>query len=377
MHMSRTLFYAKKIVAREHGWTLGINLVFEGREFSMTDIPIQIDERDVGILCPGADTDSGDRFTDTVAIESPHQFESIFGADLADWVPDLLCDVYNGRSWKAKIVDIDGNEIVIDSYLTEEFVSRMTEVLRDSDRLWMEIRVGSTRFNKDWSISIEDETAVFNNIRDGFRPIGASQAQTIIDSLVPLRIFSDREDFKGTVMKSGNSLVLKVTDQCRRMGIEVGDEVSVTLDMNSPGDNTELRVFAARNWTPITDMDALCHRDGCDLGLVRRFIDDFRIIGTLEPHLFKPAMPQFDRMRIFDHLDFFKDENGQNLLVSQPYSKGPKLKDAEEWARRNGCTAEEHREYSWHHPPETTLLVFRRKVNPDWKMPEIKDVRRL
>lgn len=375
--MSKTLFYAKKIVTCENGWTLNINLVFEGREFSMTDIPIHIDECEVSKLCPGADAKMGDRFTDTVAIEGPYQFASIFGSTLADEVPELLCDVYNGRFWNARIVDIEGNEVIIDSYLTDEFVSRITEVLQNSDRLWMEIHVGSTRFNKDWSISIDDYITMFNNIRDGFRPIGASQAQTIIDSLIPLRIFSDREDFKGTVMRSGNSLVLKVTDQCRRMGIEVGDEVSVTLDMNSPHDNTELRVFAAQNWTPIEDVDRLCLRNGCDLELVRRFLDDFHIIGTLEPHMFKPSWPEFDHSGIFDHLNYFKDENGENLLVSQPYSKKSKLKDAEEWARRNGCSVEEHREYSWHYPPETTLLVFRKKVNPDWKMPEIRDTIRL
>lgn len=370
--MSETLFYAKKIVTRGNDrWVLNINLIFDEKEFSMTNTPITIDECEVGKLCPGADTKTESKFVDTVAIDSPYQFASIFGPYLTDEVPELLCDVYNTRSWNARIIDTEGNETTVHTYLTNDFISEMAEILHNLDRFWMEIRIGSTRFKKDWSIKIKDEMTVFCNIRDGFRPIGASQAQTIIDSLIPVRFFSDKENFEGTVMKSGNSLVLKVTDQCRRMGIDVGDNVSVTLDVNTPEDSTDLRVFASQNWSPIKDVDELCHRNGCDLNLVRKFLDDFHIIGTLEQHSFRPSHPGSKYAGIFDHLNFFRDKDGCNLLVSQPYSKESKLKDAEEWARKNGCIAEEHREYSWHFPPDTTLLIFKKKVNPDWNLPKI------
>lgn len=370
--MSKTLFYAKKIVSLEKsGWSLNINLMFEGREFSMTEIPISINESDVTKLCPGARIDKGEYFTDIVPIENEYQFNSIFGYALTDEVPELLCDVYNGRYWYAKMIDTDGNETIVSSYLTEDFVSEMTEILHETDRFWMEIHTSSTFFNKDWSIDIENETTVFSNIQDGLYPIGASKAQTIIDSMIPFNIFSDKEDFKGVVMKSGNSLVLKVTDQCRRMGIDVGDEVSVTLSVNTPTDNTELAVFASLRWKPIGDPDGLCHRNGCDLELVKKFLDDFNIIGTVDSHKFGAMFNPFER-EPFDHPNFFKDKDGNNMIVSQPYLNKDTLRLAEEWARKNGCTVEEHRDYSWHHPPDTTLLVYRKRVNPDWKIPTLR-----
>lgn len=371
--MSGTLFYARKTVTRDGGWTLNIDLIFEGRAFSITDIPVSIRGDDVRDLCPGADPDSGGPFTDTIAVTGRHQFESVFGYALADEAQAILCDVYQGRCWSMRTIDIGGNERVTGAYLTEDFIPRASDILKDSDRFWMEIISGRTRFKEDWTLEVEDETTVFCNIRDGFGPIGPSQAGAVMEMLTPMRMFADSEDFRGTVMKSGNSMVLKVTDQCRRMGLGVGDEVSVRLDAGTPRDNTELRVFASRNWTPISDPDAICHRNGCDLAMVRRFLDDFKVIGTVEAGLFKPGWIQYDDLRLFDHVNFFKTADGTNIIVSQPYSKGSRLKDAETWASRNGCTAEEHRDYSWHHPPDTTLLVFRKRINPDWRIPRVKD----
>ncbi len=371
--MNGTLFYARKTVTGGNGWALNIDLIFEGRKFSITDCPVSITSDDIRDLCPGADPHSDGPFTDTISIAGRQQFESVFGYALADEAQEILCDVYQGRWWVIKTIDLEGNERIAGAYLTEDFIPRASEILKESDRFWMEIRTGRTRFKEDWTVEVEDETTVFCNIRDGFGPIGPSQAAAVIEMLTPMRMFADSEDFRGTVMKSGNSMVLKVTDQCRRMGLGVGDEVSVTLDANTPKDNTELRVFASQIWTPISDSDAICHRNGCDLAMVRRFLDDFKVIGTVEAGGFKPGWIQYDRAGLFDHANFFKTADGTNIIVSQPYSKGSRLKDAEEWASENGCTAEEHRDYSWHHPPDTTLLIFRKRTNPDWKIPQTKN----
>lgn len=370
--MSKTLFRSKKIVTRQDDrWILEINLLFEGREFSMTDIPIVIDESDVKVLCPGADPRTGVRFEDTVAIQDPYQFCSIFREALTDEVPKLLCDVYVGHQWCARFIDVNGKEITIDSYLTEDFIEEVSEALVDSDRFWMQIKMGATRFNDNWTISCPEMDVVYSNYHDGFAPLNSIQAQEIIRSLVPIDIFSDMEEFKGTVMKSGNSLVLKVTDQCRRMGLDIGDDVNVTLNLNTPRDNTELRVFAAQIWYPIADPDDICHRDGCDPELVKKFLDDFDVIGTVESRYFKPADFRSSFHMIFDHLNFFKCKDGSNIIVSQPYINDTKLEYAEEWARINGCTVEEHRDYSWHRPSETTLYIFRKKKRYDWVLPKV------
>ncbi len=376
--MAKTLFRAKKIVTYQNDrWTLNINLMFEGREFSMTEIPISITENDVPILCPGANPDISDYFEDTVSISDPYQFCSIFREALTDEVPELLCDVYAGHAWNARFIDVDGKETLVETYLTEDFIDSVSKVLEDSDRFWMEISMADTRFRKDWSIDCSTMKVVYSNLLDSFSPLNPVQAQEIICSLIPFNIFSDTEEFKGIVMKSGNSLVLKVTDQCRRMGLDVGDEVNVVMNLNTPKDNTELRVFAAQDWTPIANPDDLCHRDGCDLSMVQKFIDDFKIIGTVKSGYFKPADLGSPYYMIFDHLNFFKDKHGTNMVVSQPYKKSTSFKSASEWARLNGCTVEEHQKYSWHRPGETTLYVFKKKMKHDWILPEVRETRRL
>lgn len=376
--MGKTLFRAKKIVTNQGDrWVLDINLMFEGREFSMTEIPITITADDVPVLCPGADTEKGKRFEDIVSISDPYQFCSIFREALTDEVPELLCDVYAGHAWTARFVDIDGREFLIQSYLTEDFMDSVSKVFEYIDRFWMEISVSDTRFRKDWSIDRSEKKVVYSNLQDGFSPLNPTKAQDILRSLIPLNIFSDSEQFRGTVMKSGNSLAIKVTDQCRRMGLDVGDDVDVVMKLNTPKDNTELRVFAAQIWEPIDDPDDICHRDGCDLSKVQSFIDDFNIIGTVNPGAFKPADPGSPYRMIFDHLNFFKVKDGSNIVVSQPYKNITKFEYAREWARINGCDVEEHMDRSWHRPGETTLYVFRKRVKHDWIIPEVKGTRSL
>lgn len=372
--MDETLFYAKKTVTKDDRWELDIDLVFDGASFRLTDgSSIVIDRSDAEKLCPGADLDAPGPFTDTVAIQSRWQFEHVFGSYLADEAQELLCDVYRSRAWHARIIDAEGNETAHAGYLLDDFVRSVAKALGGSGRFWMELSSATSRFNEDWTVSVEDDMTLFSNIKDGFRPLNAKEVQDIIGLFAPVRIYADREEFSGTVTRSGNSLVLKVTDQCRRMGLDVGDEVGVTLDTGTPGRNSDLRALRAQNWSPIEDPDSICHRNGCDLEMVKRFLKDFRVIGTVYSGRFAPGRFENDPARLFDHVNFFKTEDGSNIIVTQPYSEGSKLADAQEWARENGCTAEEHRDYSWHNPPDTTLLVFRLRENPDWRIPRKSD----
>ncbi len=374
--MNKTLFRAKKIVSRDgSGWKLDIDLMFDGREYCMTEIPITVGEEDVQRLCPGADPGSGDRFEDVVCIDGPDGFFSAFGAELTDEVPDLLCDVYQGHRWRGRFLDTEGDEVVAEALLTEDFEAAVAKVLRGFGCFWMEVEMGTTRFNRDWTVSSDDFRTVFSNLRPGMEPLGAMQAESVLRSLMPMDIFSDREEFDGTVTRSGNSLVVKVTDQCRRMGLDVGDGAHMVMSVNTPRDNTDLRVFGAQEWTPIADPEEICHRDGCDLDLVRRFLEDFGVIGTVDPGLFKPGWLKSPYSGIFDHPSFFKGKDGRNMIVSQPYRDASSPGDAEKWARINGCTFEEHPEYSWHRPPETTLYVFRRRTRRNSRLPEVRSTR--
>lgn len=370
--IDRTLFHAKKIVKLTYdGWRFDIDLLFEGRGYQLTDTPIVIGEDDVRTLIPGVDTDSvevGDVLTDTVAIENAHQFSSIFGGQLTDDANELLSDVYSGRSWTARILDGSGNISVESSYLSDRFYDMVMPKVSASAPCWLELTFADTTFD-DWELSFGEPRTIYSNMHDGMAPLNMGQAVSVLGMFTSVSRFSDREQFRTTVSKQGNSLVLKVTDQCRRMGLDVGDEVDVVMDRSDPVNNTRLRVFDSRRWAPIDDPDSVCHRDGCDLALVKGFLDDFKVIGTVDPGNFTPAFPEEPYFRIFDHASFFKTATGENIIVSQPYVKSIGTDEAEKWAQSNGCTVEEHRDCSWHHPPETTLFVFRRAENPRWRLP--------
>lgn len=417
--MKDALFYVKKIRDSKKEKSYDYSIIFEGREFPLRGVIDKLDEISIGtkgnlssddvvrmidaiiqavdgVDCP----DNAERLlhmmrchrtdddentiaqkiiqiinaerAETIAIRDLVQFRFLFGDYTAKEVTKLLCDVYNGRYWYARIVDVYGSESIIHSYISDDFIPKITGLLKKTERFWMELRTGSTKFNPDWIVAVENEVVLFDNIHDGLRPIGPLKAQSIINSVIPLNIFVDKESFTGTVMKSGNSFVIKVTEPCRRMGIGIGDEVMVSLEMNTPDDNLELSIFAARNWTPITSPSELCHHGGCDMKLVRKFLGDFRIIGTVEPHYFTESCGDSYRF-LFDHVDYLKKRDGDNIVVAQPRYSDEIIRLAKEWSRKNGCEVEEYRDYSWNSPPETTLLVFKKRKNPDWRIPAIRD----
>lgn len=374
--MDRTLFHAKKIIKRvDGGWHFNINLLFESREFALTDYPINIGDEDVRTLIPGTDPNSvevGTILTDIIDIENEYQFEKIFHSVLTDDARELLTDVYSGRSWSAKIMDTTGNVIQVSAYLSEPFYDMFLSTITEAAPCWIELSFADTSFNEDWTLGFSEVHTVYSNMNNGMAPLNLGQAVMVMDMFNLVSRFSDHEEFRTTITKQGNSLVLKVTDQCRHMGLDVGDEVNVTLDNSNPRNNTRMRVFDSRKWIPIDNPDDICHRDGCNLDLVERFIKDFKIIGTVNAGMFMPAHPGSPYRTVLDHLSFLKTESGENIIVSQPYKKSFRMKDAEEWASIYGCSVEEYRDYSWHHPPETTLIVFRRIENPQWKLPAQK-----
>lgn len=370
--IDRTLFRAKKVVTREDdGWKLDIILMFDGREYLLTEfLPISIDCNDVYDLISDADPDSmipGDKATETIDIENAFQFDNAFHAQLTDDAAELLEDVYVGRFWTAQIVDASGNRRMESAYLSDTFYDLVMKTVKEVGPCWMEISFNTTTFNKDWALDVGDLQTIYNNIQEGLPPLVPVQVASVLKTFVNPSRFNDREEFNTTVTKQGNSLVLKVTDQCRRMGVDVGDELNVTMSKSNPSNNMRLRVFDSRHWMPIDDPDSICHRDGCDLTLVKRFLDDFKIIGTVNSGSFIPGRHGQPYYTVIDHVNFFKTESGENLIVTQPYIKSFKLDDAKKWAALYGCTVEEHRDYSWHYPPETTLLIFRRIEKPLWK----------
>ena len=370
--METTMFHAKKILTRRtDGWDFDINLLFDGFEFSLTEYPIGVGDSDAETLIPGLDAskaEPGEVYKDTIDIHNDRQFCDVFRTALTDDAAELLNDVYSGRSWSIRILDPSGAETCSGSILADMFPDVVSTAVAEHVPCWIEVSYCDTSF-KDWEIVYGEPHVVFSNIHDGFAPMNLGEVMATIARFGNVSRYSDREEFKTTVTKQGNSLVLKVTDQCRRMGIDVGDEIEVTMERGSSKDNTMLRAFYARNWTPIEDPDELCYLDGRDLNMVKAFIDEYDVIGTVNPGMFMAGYPGHPYYTVFDHVNFLKTASGENIIVSQPYSDDSPLKDAEKWSAMYGCTVEERRELSWHHPPETTLLVFRRRENPSWRLP--------
>ena len=371
--METTMFHAKKILTKNSsGWDFDINLMFDGLEFALTEYPIGVYDEDAETLIPGLDASAakpGEVYKDVIDIHNARQFCDVFRSVLTDDAAELLNDVYSGRSWSIRILDSSGSETCSGSILADMFPDVVNSVVGEHVPCWIEVSYCDTSF-KDWEIIYGEPHVVFSNIHDGFAPMNLGEIMTTISRFGVVSRYSDREEFRTTVTKQGNSLVLKVTDQCRRMGIDVGDEVGVVMERGSAEDRTMLRAFYARNWTPIDDPDRICHRDGCGLDKVKAFLDEYHVVGTVNPGLFMQGHPSRPYSFLFDHVNFLKTASGENIIVSQPYSKGSMLKDAQEWARVYGCTVEEQRDRSWHHPPETTLLVFRLAENPDWRLPK-------
>ena len=375
----RTILHAKKIVTRtEEGWTLEINLLFDGSEFSLTEgIPIQIDDRDACDLIPGIDTSSaiaGQRYFDTIDIDDCYQFDNVFRTVLTDEANELLSDVYSARAWRAEILDQNGRIEICSSFLTDCFAEVVAPVVASMAPCWIKLSYAETTFD-EWRINVGEWNEVYSDTYDGFAPKSAGQIMSIISGFAPSQRFLDKIEFHSPITKQGNSLVLKVTDQCRRLGVDVGDEVDVVISRSTPEDNTRLRLFSARRWTPIKDPDEICHRNGCDLNKVQRFLETFSIIGTVNPgNVLAGEVIRYGETSLLtlDHLNYFKTSSGENILVAQPYIRSLDMKFAEDWAKRNGCSVEEHRELSWHRPPETTLLIFRRNENSVWHLPSIQ-----
>ena len=367
------LFRAEKRLEKcNNSWEFNILLLFEGRSFLLTETPIHVNADDVVDLCPESNPYNakvGTVFTDTIDIENIHQFEKVFKSVLTNEATELLQDVYSGRSWVGKIMDATGKIHHITSCISDTFSEMVVPMISDTAPCWMEISFTNTTLDKEWNLIHDEPNIVFSNIHNGMAPLNANDALYVLNLFTSVSRFSDHEEFKGIISKQGNSLVLKVTDQCRRMGVDIGDEIDVVLDCSRPGYQECSRAFDSKNWTPIDNIDNLCHLDNRDLSLVQKFLDDFEVIGTVDPGYF--TMDDYEKpyRNIFDHLNFFKTKTGENIIVSQPYKYDSLSKEYEMWANIHGCSVTELSEYSWHRPPETTLLVIRRVENPEWRLP--------
>ncbi len=203
------------------------------------------------------------------------------------------------------------------------------------------------------AITKSGKTITLCNIRDAVGPISK---KNMINILVSFSMFTSPEDsaiFDGTISKCGNSYVIKVTEQCRQMRLDIGDQVRIKMEKiktASSKDNVQ-KIFYRKDTKPINkDRIYVDQPEYLD-----KFLADYRIKGAIS---LKGI--EFDRMmdHIIDHEFAVRNADGDVILVSIPYNSEGEEEYARSFADAHGLNYDYINEYSWYHRGDTKLVIF-------------------
>lgn len=160
--------------------------------------------------------------------------------------------------------------------------------------------------------------------------------------------------FDTTVTKCGNSLVVKITDQCRLMALEPGDSIRVKLErINTHDSNEDLsRLFERKQiedlhpYSMYVDDEFMEHFD--------KFVKDYHIVGNISL-----SGIYFDNMDlVIDHQSAVKTEDGNVILISMPYNDEGREEYARAFAEAHDLQYDYVNQYSWYHRGDTQLIIF-------------------
>ncbi len=199
----------------------------------------------------------------------------------------------------------------------------------------------------------DGKKVVLCNVNDVAGPISKKNLMNI---LVSFSMFSTTENstlFDGVISKCGNSYVLKVTEQCRQMGLDIGDRVRVKMErINTIDSKDNIRKLFYRKDTKKLDKSRI-YVDQPDF--LDKFLNDYRIKGVVSLKGIK-----FDRMMdsVIDHEFAVRTEEGNVILVTIPYNEVGKEAYAQAFADTHGLNYDYINEYSWYHRGETKLIIF-------------------
>lgn len=159
--------------------------------------------------------------------------------------------------------------------------------------------------------------------------------------------------FDGVISKCGNSYVLKVTEQCRQMGLDIGDQVRVKMErINTIDSKDNIRKIFYRKGTKRLDKKSIYINQP---EFLDKFLKDYRVIGAVS---LKGDEFNILTDHIIDHVFAVRTEDGNVILVSIPYNEEGDETYAQAFADAHGLNYEYINEYSWYHRGDTKLVIF-------------------
>lgn len=166
--------------------------------------------------------------------------------------------------------------------------------------------------------------------------------------------YMDVVRFDAPVVRSGNSLVVRVSSACKMMGIAENDVVDVTMRYVPPWKRSLANAFRRNPGRRIV-IDELLPVEGSSRELAVEFVKSHRLVRMMNLE----SLGTSEEMLVLDHLFGFIDSDGNRMLVSQPYAGDAPVESIRQWAKDNGCSVEVHPSMSWYRPGETTLIIIR------------------
>ena len=251
------------------------------------------------------------------------------------------------RRFECTLTPEDGSPSVMTGICKPEVCIKALDHIDESEAEYFHIRLSG--FDKDGA-----ET-VFLNFGEGTRPLHRSNLVRIIDSWGAVFEHLNSTTFDTSVTKCGNSLVLKITEQCRLMGLNPGDTVRVKMERSgSYGDEDDIgRLFRRKRTAALSPYEM--YVDGEESrGHFERFVRDYHVVGSVSL-----GGIRFDiRDMVIDHYSAVRTREGNVILVSMPYDNEGDEEYARAFADAHGLEYDYINDYSWYHRGETQLVIF-------------------
>ncbi|MBE6521426.1 MAG: hypothetical protein E7Z68_10110 [Thermoplasmata archaeon] len=254
------------------------------------------------------------------------------------------------RRFECTLTPEDNDDIDLSGTSKAEICMKALSAIDESESEFFNIRLSG--FDKDGN-----ETA-FMSLGEGVRPLHRTNLVRMIESFGLLFEVQNSTLFDATVTKCGNSLVLKITEQCRTMGLDPGDHVRVRMDriMTYEGKDNIGKLFDRKRTHKISDSESYLY-DEANKPFFDRFIEDYGIIGQISLRGIYFEITD----EIMDHYSAFRTRDGNVILASMPYDKEGAEENAVAFADAHGLEYDYITDYSWYHRGETQLVIFWKK----------------
>lgn len=193
---------------------------------------------------------------------------------------------------------------------------------------------------------------------DGFRPMSRTNLIRTLEGFAESFEVVNSTIFDTTVTKCGNSMVLKITDQCRLMGIGIGANVRIKMERINTyesKDNIE-RLFDRKRTSKIDPYEFYADKDEWKM-YFEKFLSDYGVVGKVSL-----SGIYFDILDgIMDHYNAVRTKDGNVILISIPYKNEGKEEYAKAFADAHNLEYDYISDYSWYHRGDTELVIFWKK----------------